>query len=146
MVRLLISEAFSGVPRILPSNKASRAGLQPKVRPSGNSPLISHVATSPKPVIFGRKGIISSPTPMVRFWVGYVIVNGRSNRSSSASQMPSASVSTGVLASSKLSVPHAVSSTSVHPSLSSSISSVSGGVLVEFPNSSSGNPSPSVSA
>ncbi len=70
IVKLVISIDSVGVPRILPSSAASRAGLQPKVRPSGNSPLISQVATSPAPVIFGRKGLISWLAVSCRFWSG----------------------------------------------------------------------------
>ena len=49
-----------GVPRMDPSILASRAGLQPNDRPAGNSPLISHVATSP-PTTVGRYAVISDP-------------------------------------------------------------------------------------
>ena len=65
--------------------------------------------------------------------------------SSNASQTPSSSLSAGMLVSSRLSVRHANSSKSLQASLSSSKSRTSCGVLVEFPNNSSGNPSPSVS-
>ena len=47
------SVAFTGVPRIPPSRPALRASLIPKVKPSGNSPTNSQLATSPRPVTFG---------------------------------------------------------------------------------------------
>ena len=70
IVKLVISISSVGVPRILPSSAASRAGLQPKVRPSGNSPLISQVTTSPAPVIFARNESISWLSVSCRFWLG----------------------------------------------------------------------------
>ena len=47
------SVALTGVPRIPPSKPALLASLIPKVKPSGNSPSNSQLATSPRPVTFG---------------------------------------------------------------------------------------------
>ena len=69
IVKLVISISSVGVPRILPSSAASRAGLQPKVSPSGKSPLISQVATPPRPVKLGSNGVILSPTVSCRLLV-----------------------------------------------------------------------------
>ena len=137
--------AAVGVPRILPSRAASRAGLQPKVNPSGNSPTISHEDTSPKPVRFGSSIEISSPNVTVNVSVGYVRLNGRSRLESRLSQIPSASSSPGTLFESVLTVPQDVSISSDQVSLSSSRSSTRGGVLVDSPFKVSGMPSPSLS-
>ena len=124
--------AFTGVPLMLPSRTASRAGLQPKVRPSGSSPTSSHVLTSPLPLMNGSKGGMVWFTKRSTCWVGYSSVNGRSKRGSRGSQTPSPSVSTGTLLSSTgLDVPHANSSTSDQVSSSSSKSSTRGGSEVE---------------
>ena len=147
-VKLTVALAFSGVPRILPSRVASRAGLTPNVRPSGSSPSSSHVTTSPLPLMNGMSGSIVRFTKRSTYCVGYSSVNGRSRYGSSASQMPSPSVSAGTLAASTvLEVPQASSSASDHVSSSSSRSSTSGGWLVEgTPGTNwSGLPSPSVS-
>ena len=133
---------------MLPSIVASRAGLHPKVRPSGSSPSSSHETTSPLPFTHGKSGSIVRFTKRSTYCVGYSSVNGRSRYGSSASQMPSPSVSTGTLAASVgLEVPQASSSASDHVSSSSSRSSTSGGWLVEVtPGTNwSGLPSPSVS-
>ena len=96
----------------------------------------------------GRKGSIVLFSNRSRYCVGYSIVNGRSIDGSSASQTPSLSTSAGTLMlSNGFDVPHAASSASDQPSLSSSRSSTNGGTLVEFTPGTkvSGMPSPSVS-
>ena len=65
---------------------------------------------------------------------------------SSTSQIPSPFSSTGMSVSSTGSEPQLTSSMSLHPSLSSSVSSSRGGTLVDGGNNSFGYPSPSVSS
>ena len=70
MVYVVRSHSTVGVPRILPSSCASRAGLHPKTKPSGSSPSSSQVSTSPAPVMFGSSGVISSPIISVKLFDG----------------------------------------------------------------------------
>ena len=145
-VRLIGSEALTGVPRRPPSSRAARPSLMPNVNPSGNSPSISHVPTSPMPVTFGINGSMVWLTNRSTYCVGYDRLNAKSITSSKASHVPSPSVSSGRSMASTVLLPHKASISSDHVSSSSSRSSTSGGVLVEFPLSASGMPSPSVSS
>ena len=133
------------MPRIPPSKPSFLASDIPNVKPSGRLPTISHVATSPLPLTYGRTASIFWFTIKSMNSVGYSRVNGKSRVSSSRSQIPSPSVSVGTSIGSIGEEEQASSVSSDQVSLSSSKSSISAGSLVDSPINSSGIPSPSVS-
>ena len=93
--------------------------------------------------MLGSNGVISSPIVRSKLLVGYDISKGRSSTVSRLSHVPSLSVSNGEELLSISVVPHSDSSLSLHPSSSSSSSSIR--PVVDSPFKSSGIPSPSVS-
>ena len=125
-VKAVVANVVVGVPEITPV-------VLFRESPAGMLGVTSQLVMSP-PEVMGVRDTTLRLTVKFSVDTSYARAIARSSKSSSASQIPSLSLSAGVLESSSESVPHADSSASDQPSSSSSGSVVSG------------TPSPSVSS
>ena len=126
MVKAVVANVVVGVPEIAPV-------VLFRESPGGMLGTTSQLVISP-PEVMGVRDTTLRLTVKFSVETSYAKAIARSSKSSSASHVPSLSLSVGVLESSSESVPHADSSVSTQSSLSSSGSVVSG------------TPSPSVSS